>query len=148
MYSWLQIFEHLQQQILKCIILQLKHTVTMNKFKRNPKWNCVKTGELFQILGMGTWNHYECTLYLKLLGLRMYKIQRRSANQHAQKWTFRIKRAPAFSSYSRVSRHNPLKITTQITWNQLTWHTTECWISEHQSSEPPPTNKSYHILSN
>jgi hypothetical protein len=92
----------------------------MNKFKRNRTQNCVKTGELFQILGMGTWNHYECTLYLKFLGLRMYKIQGRSANQQAQKWTFRTKRAPAFSSYIRVSRHNPLKITTQIIWNQLT----------------------------
>lgn len=93
--------------------------MTMNKFKRNPKLNCVKTGELFQILGMGTWNHYECTLYFNFLCLRMYKIQRRSANQQARKWTFRTKRAPALSSYIGVSRHNPLKITTQITWNQL-----------------------------
>jgi len=78
----------------------------------------------------------------------MYKIQRSSANQQAQKWTFRTKIAPALSSYIRVSRHNPLKVTTQITWNQSTWHTAECWISEHQSSQPPPVKKSYHILSN
>jgi len=63
---------------------------------------------------MGTWNHYECTLYLKFLGLRMHKIQRRLANQQAQKWTFRTKRAPALSSYIRVSRHSALKITIQI----------------------------------
>jgi hypothetical protein len=90
---------------------------------------------------MCTWNHYKCTLYLKFLGLRMYKIQRRSANQQAEKWTFRTKRAPALSSYIRVSRHSPLQIITQITWNQLTWHTAECWISKHQSFAPPPLKK-------
>lgn len=109
MYSWLQIFEHLQQQILKCTILQLKHKVTMNKFKRNPKRNCVKTGELFQILGMGTWNHYEFTLYSNFLSLRMYKIQRRSANQQAHR----------NGHLEQKELHNPLKITTQITWNQF-----------------------------
>jgi hypothetical protein len=51
----------------------------------------------------------------EVLGLRLYEMHRRSANQQAQKWTFRTKRAPAFSSYIRVSRHNPLKIITQIT---------------------------------